>query len=121
MGQRLRRLKLERACAASVMQRPVEALIEPRRNMLAQLSARVDRALPLTWQKARTRLDHAAASLRALDPEAVLERGYVILSNEWGIVKSVADTSVGERVSIRMTDGRVGAEVTSIQPKGGSL
>ena len=67
------------------------------------------------------RLDHAAASLRALNPEAVLERGYVILSNEKGIVKRAAEAAIGERVSIRMADGTLGAEVKSIQPKGDSI
>ncbi len=120
-GQKMRRLKLERACAASALQRPVETLIDPRRAALEQLAVRMDRALPLTQQKARTRLDHAAASLRALNPEAVLERGYVILSNEKGIVKRTAETAIGEHVSIRMADGTLGAEVKSIQPKGDNI
>lgn len=120
-GQKLRRLKLERACAASALQRPMETLIAPRRETIRQWTVRMDQALPLIQQKARTRLEHAAASLRALNPESVLERGYVILSNEKGIVKRAAEVAVGERVSIRMADGLLGAEVTSIQPKGESI
>lgn len=119
-GQKLRRLKLERVCAASALQRPVNALIEPRRVALAQWSGRLENALPVIQQKARHRLDHAAASLRALDPAAVLERGYAILSNGAGIIQRAADAEAGERVSIRMADGTLGATVTSIQPKVGA-
>ena len=119
-GQKLRRLKLERVCAASALQRPVNALIEPRRVALMQWSGRLEKTLPVIQQKARHRLDHAAASLRALDPAAVLERGYVILSNDAGMIQRVADAEVGERVSIRMADGTLGATVTSIQPKVGA-
>ena len=119
-GQKLRRLKLERVCAASALQRPVNALIEPRRVALAQWSGRLEKTLPVIQQKARHRLDHAAASLRALDPAAVLERGYAILSNDAGIIQRAADAEAGERVSIRMADGTLGATVTSIQPKVGA-
>ncbi|MGX8705569.1 MAG: exodeoxyribonuclease VII large subunit [bacterium] len=119
-GQKLRRLKLERVCAASALQKPVNALIEPRRVALAQWSERLDQALPVIQQKARHRLDHAAASLRALDPAAVLERGYAILSNGAGMIQRAADAEAGERVSIRMADGTLGATLTSIQPKVGA-
>ena len=120
-GQRLRRMKLERASSASSLRRPVETLIDPRRAALAQLTARMDRALPLTCQKARTRLDHTAASLRALDPEAVLERGYAIVSSERGIVMRADAVAVGDDIHIRMAGGTLDAAVTSIQPKGDSI
>ena len=120
-GQRLRRMKLERACSASSLRRPVETLIDPHRAALAQLTARMDRALPLTCQKARTRLDHTAASLRALNPGAVLERGYAIVSSERGIVNRADAVAVGDDIRIRMAGGTLDAAVTSIQPKGESI
>ena len=120
-GQRLRRMKLERASSASSLRRPVETLIDPHRAALAQLTARMDRALPLTCQKARTRLDHTAASLRALNPGAVLERGYAIVSSERGIVNRADAVAVGDDIRIRMAGGTLDAAVTSIQPKGESI
>jgi len=115
-GQRMRRLKLDRACAASAMQRPSEALIAPRRAALELAGDRASRALPLTQQKARTRLEHAAASLRALDPSAVLERGYAVVSVGERLLTGVGDARPGQDITVRMADGRLGARVTIIQP-----
>ena len=116
-GQRIRRMRLEKACAASVFSRPADSLIAPRRRALDELSRRANRALPLAMDRARTRFRHAEASLRALDPVAVLERGYAIVEGAEGIVDSVSRASVGERLSIRLKDGRLGAHITSVEPE----
>ena len=114
-GQQLRRMKLEKLCAASAMARPAEAMILPRRAMLDQLSRRADAALPIRLEKARARLQHAEASLRALDPEAVLERGYAIVEGAGGIVEGARGVHIGDNVTIRLSDGRLGADITSIE------
>ncbi len=114
-GQQLRRMKLEKLCAASAMARPAEAMILPRRAMLDQLSRRADAALPIQLEKARARLQHAEASLRALDPEAVLERGYAIVEGAGGIVEGARGVHIGDNVTIRLFDGRLGADITSIE------
>ncbi|MBR2697873.1 MAG: exodeoxyribonuclease VII large subunit [Clostridia bacterium] len=114
-GQQLRRMKLEKLCAASAMARPAEALILPRRAMLDQLCRRADAALPHRLEKARARLQHAEASLRALDPEAVLERGYAIVEGPEGIVEGARGVHIGDNVTIRLFDGRLGADITSIE------
>ena len=114
-GQQLRRMKLEKLCAASAMARPAEAMILPRRTMLDQLSRRADAALPIQLEKARARLQHAEASLRALDPEAVLERGYAIVEGAGGIVEGARGVHIGDNVTIRLSDGRLGADITSIE------
>lgn len=119
-GQQLRRMRLEKLCAASALRRPSEIMIAPRRLALERLSERADKTLPLTMDRARTRLRHAEASLRALDPEAVLDRGYAIVEGAGGIVDGVSRVRVGEGVSIRLADGRLGANITSIESKGGS-
>ncbi|MBR1558964.1 MAG: exodeoxyribonuclease VII large subunit [Clostridia bacterium] len=117
-GQSMRRLRLSKLCAASVLQRPIETIVEARRPMLALMDARLRRTLPTIRDKARARLDHAAASLRALDPEAVLERGYAIVSDGRGLIDRTAKVGPGDIVNIRMADGTLDAEVTSIHPKG---
>lgn len=117
-GQRLRRLKLERICAASVLQRPVDVMITPRQLMLDQADTRLRKALPLFQDKARTRFERASASLRALNPNAVLDRGYAILTDERGILKRAKDAEMGQRVAIHMADGTLGAEIRSIETVG---
>lgn len=117
-GQKLRRVKLEKLCASAAMTRPSEVLIAPRRAELERLIERSGRAMPQIMTKTRMRLSHAEASLRALNPEAVLDRGYAIVEGPGGIVHKAAEAAVGQHVSIRMADGRLGADVTSIERQG---
>ena len=117
-GQRLRRLKLERICAASVLRRPLDVMITPRKLMLDQAEARLRKALPTAQDKARMRFERTSASLRALNPNAVLDRGYAILTDERGILKRAKDADMGQRVAIRMADGALGAEILSIETVG---
>ena len=117
-GQRLRRLKLERACAASVFQKPAELLTAPRRMALDQMEMRLMKALQVIQDRARTRLERASASLRALNPNAVLDRGYAILTDERGILKRVRNVKMGQEVAIRMADGSLNAEIKSIETMG---
>ena len=119
-GQRLRRLRLERASQATAMQRPSQILIAPRRTALELCGDRIKRAMPARMERARHRLDKAQAALRTLNPDSVLDRGYAIIENG-GIVGGVAGLRQGDDVRIRMRDGTAGARVTSVEPKDGSL
>lgn len=118
-AQQIRRMKLEKLCASQVLSKPTEQLIAPRLSMLEQLSQRADVAIPIILDRARTRLSHAEASLRALNPEAVLDRGYAIVEGAKGLIDDVSDVSVGDNVSIRLSNGALGANITSIRSKDG--
>lgn len=114
-GQRVRRLQLQRLCEAPSMARPAEALVAPRRAALDSLDERLRRAMDAGLDRARQRLEHAETALRAMNPAAVLNRGYAIVSREGAIVTDVAGVQPGDAVTIRMADGSLGAAVTSIQ------
>ena len=70
-------------------------------------------------QKQRHRLDALSASLRALHPDAVLERGYAIVRREGRIVGSVAALRAGACVIAQLRDGEFEANITAIAPKDG--
>ena len=116
-AQKLRRLNLEKVCASTVFRQPAQAMIVPRREGLDRLRQRMEAAMPRVLELARRRLDAADTSLRALNPAAVLDRGYAIVSTGAGIAARVSDVEVGEPISIRMADGRIGANVTRIDPE----
>ena len=116
-GQQLRRMRLEKLCAASSLIRPMEVLIGPRLQAVERLTERAAKAMPATLERARTRLSHAETSLRALSPEAVLDRGYAIVTGEKGILTGISGAKAGEHVSVRFADGTLLADITSIQPK----
>lgn len=120
-GQQYRRMRLEKLCAASTMARPAEALILPHRRQLEQLGRRADAALPLRLEKAHARLQSVEASLRALNPEAVLDRGYAIVEGEGGIIENARGVQIGDAVTVRFADGRLGANITSIEKEGDAV
>ena len=113
-GQRLRRLRLEKLSASAAMARPGQALIEPRRTQLMQLSQRLEAAMPAILRAERHRLDALAASLRALNPESVLERGYAIVRQGDAIVPRACAVSADALIRVRMADGELSANVTQI-------
>lgn len=68
----------------------------------------------------RRRLGETAARLDALSPLAVLGRGYALARRESDgrIVRSDRDVSVGDSIELQLASGRIGAEVTRLDPDG---
>lgn len=118
-AQRVRRLSLQRLAEAPALKLPVQALVAPRRLAVGQLDQRLRAAMPVTLERARHRLNALEASLRALDPEAVLERGYAIVRQEGRIVSSVGTLQKGDSITARLRDGELKANITAIAPKDG--
>ncbi|HEY1013240.1 MAG TPA: exodeoxyribonuclease VII large subunit, partial [Herpetosiphonaceae bacterium] len=78
----------------------------------------IDRLLERSRQLSETRLEMQrlhlrafAQTLRALNPEATLERGYAVVTrqSDGAVVMSPADVGAGERLSIRLRDGSLPA------------
>lgn len=60
----------------------------------------------------QTRLAGLSSMLDALSPLKVLGRGYSLAKNEAGkVVTSVRDVELGERISLRLSDGQLGCTV----------
>ncbi|HET6645961.1 MAG TPA: exodeoxyribonuclease VII large subunit, partial [Pyrinomonadaceae bacterium] len=67
-------------------------------------------------EESRTRLGLAAASLDALSPLAVLQRGYAIAQDESGnLLRDAQSTSVGDSVRVRLARGRINTRVETIE------
>ena len=113
----LKRLALEKLCASGVMIAPDRALIQPRRAALDQLDARARAAMPMALERAGHRLKALEASLRALDPEAVLERGYAALRQGDGFVDSVEKANPDIPLWIMLSDGQIKASIVNIERK----
>lgn len=93
---------------------------------LASRIARNDRRLALIEQRIRSNASEltdnreramatAVARLDALSPLAVLTRGYSITQNSSGdVIRNVHQTDVGERIKVRVANGRLSAEVKEL-------
>jgi exodeoxyribonuclease VII large subunit len=66
-------------------------------------------------EEARTRLGLAAASLDALSPLAVLQRGYAIAQDKSGhLLREAGSVKVGDSIRVRLAKGRIDARVESV-------
>lgn len=113
-GQRMRRMALERLGSATVLAMPGRTLIEPRRARLEGVERRLTAAMPVRLERCRHRLDALAASLRALDPASVMDRGYAVVRQRERIVPraALADGTLPLRVCF--ADGELKANITAV-------
>jgi exodeoxyribonuclease VII large subunit len=73
-------------------------------------------AMEMQLQQARERLGLAAASLDALSPLAVLQRGYAIAQDKSGaLLRDAKLVSVGDEVRVRLVKGRLNTRVESVE------
>ncbi len=87
-----------------------------RGNEVAVLRDRARRVIGHALDRAEDDLEHRLARVRALSPLATLRRGYAVLSDADGtLFSSVADIGPGRSVTIRVADGRIGADVTEVE------
>ena len=67
-------------------------------------------------------LDRRVASLEALSPVAILNRGYALVFDAKGeLVKDAALLRAGDEVSARLARGRIRARVSGTEPESGGL
>ncbi|HKP82283.1 MAG TPA: exodeoxyribonuclease VII large subunit [Pyrinomonadaceae bacterium] len=77
-------------------------------------SSSCDAAMEFKLQQGRERLALAAASLDALSPLGVLQRGYAIAQDASGrLLRDAATVAEGDAVSVRLAKGKLNARVES--------
>ena len=101
--------------ASSRAFRLLENRILSERQSLDNTRERAVRTARERISTARTELSRMQAQLRALDPSAVLERGYAILTDESGrALSGVSTMHAGDAVAIRMRDGTADARIERV-------
>ena len=118
-GQRVRRLALERLTASTVLTSPGRTLIEPRLNQLEAIERRLCMVMPARLERCRHRLDALSASLRALDPASVMDRGYAVVRQEGHIVPRATLANGELPLRVCFSDGELLADITAIESKDG--
>lgn len=95
------------------------ARIRSGQQRLDEFLHRAGVALVHRLQLQRTRLAGVEQRLLALNPLAVLERGYSVVTDEQGqVVRRVAQVQLGASVRVQVSDGRFGARVTGVERDG---
>ena len=54
-------------------------------------------------------------TLRQLDPNAVLRRGYSLVKKGSAIVVSASGVIVGDEITVQLSSGEIGAKVTDVR------
>ena len=88
-----------------------EKIVGSRREDTSELNKRAADALKMLLLKSRNTLSVSSEKLSVLNPLSVLARGYSVLEGGRGVVKSVKDVSIGDRISVILSDGKLSAEV----------
>ena len=97
--------ELDRLAASRVLTSPA-ASFEDRSVTVDRLSGRLARAQNNILEKKTALLKSGAASLSALNPMAVLSRGYgAVFAADGSVIKSVESLSVGDTVKLTLSDG----------------
>ncbi len=92
--------------------------LDVRREQVAALRARADRCAQQVVATLAGDLDGARGQVRALSPQATLDRGYAVVqrTGDGGVVRDPADAAEGTPVRLRVAGGELAALVTSARP-----
>ena len=94
----------------------VQSRLNNARSRFDAASSACDTAMQLKVQEGHERLALAAASLDALSPLGVLQRGYAIAQDAAGKpLRDAASVSQGDAVSVRLAKGRLNTCVETIE------
>lgn len=104
------RLRLQQALLAPALRRVPERL-RTAQHAFERLGARLDGAAQAQVDRARRRLDGAAARLAGLDPAAPLARGFVRVDDGAQAVASASALRPGQMLRLRFADGDVWVRV----------
>ncbi|MBE6713963.1 MAG: exodeoxyribonuclease VII large subunit [Ruminococcaceae bacterium] len=88
--------------------------VEDRRMQVLSLSQRLEAGGITFTEKKKAVLIKNTAALEALNPLAVLTRGYTAVFSQNMVVKSVKDVSVGQKIELRLADGKMDATVNEV-------
>ncbi|MFP5411450.1 MAG: exodeoxyribonuclease VII large subunit [Gammaproteobacteria bacterium] len=113
-AQRLRR--------AGALDRLAARMRAPRADLARQRLEALERRLASAVREALAqrgrRVDAAAAALALVSPQAVLDRGYAIVSSPDGaVLRDAARARPGDPLSVRLASGRLDATVTATRPE----
>ena len=112
------RTQLDRLSATRVLTSP-EGVYRLRREIVTALEKRLNLSVSRHLGRKRQSMERVTASLGALNPLAVLGRGYALVQTEAGkVIPAAAELKVGDRVSLRFADGSARVRVEEIAEEG---
>lgn len=90
-------------------------IVNDRRMELIHISEKLDMITEKRIDKAKTTLVASLSKLEALNPLAVVARGYCVVSADGVTLKSVEQVNIGEKIDVKIKDGTISATVNEIR------
>ena len=117
-GQRLRRLRLEKCMASAALSDPARLTAGPReKTALSEKRLREAMAKRLSTENAR--LSELNRTLRAVSPQAVLDRGYAAVKKGGCYVSRAEQLRSRDQIELILSDGVRRAQVLEEEEHGG--
>lgn len=117
-GQRLRRLRLEKCMASAALSDPARLTAGPReKTVLSEKHLREAMAKRLSTESAR--LSELNRTLRAVSPQAVLDRGYAAVKKGGRYVSRAEQLRSRDQIELILSDGVRRAQVLEEEEHGG--
>ncbi len=110
-----RREYLSRLSASRALTSPMN-VIDDKRMQLASLYERMTLAENNHLSLDKARMSASVGKLEALNPLAILSRGYsAVYDADGGIVKKTSQMKIGQTVTLHLADGEADAEIRSVR------
>ena len=113
IGQNLDRLTLEldKLSHHYALRQPM-SLVDQKTQMVDELARRLESESSHYLETLKQRLSSIDSHLNALNPTAVLRRGYAMVESARGIISSVHNIDTGEAATVRLHDGTLDTKIT---------
>lgn len=121
LSNRLRsaRRDLENLTSRRVMKSPA-LLLDDKNMRLSHVTDRLEASYAKAFSQKRSEFAKKISQLEALSPLSVLSRGYSVAFDESEkLIKSVSDIKRGDKITLRVSDGRISAEVCGAEKDNG--
>ncbi|MBR3927631.1 MAG: exodeoxyribonuclease VII large subunit [Clostridia bacterium] len=112
-----KRMRLSAIAKSSCLSHPTRMLIDDKRRTLKWYKELIDRTLYAITDRKRKDLNGLMDILNAVNPENVLKRGYSVVYKDGNLLKSAQGLQNGEKITIRMQDALIHADVKSVTGK----
>lgn len=109
--------RLKMIVSSDVMSSPARS-VEKKEQQVEELRIKITNALSQRISNAENELQKLISGLHAMDPLAVLDRGYAVVSLEKTglMISDAGELSAGDEIGIRFRDGAVRARVEETSP-----
>ncbi len=106
--------KLDNYKKSNVLSNPL-VMLDDKRMELVDASDKLINAMLLIHRDFKNQLEQSAGKLNALNPLAVLSRGYgAVFDKELKVIKSIKDLNINDEITVKLSDGEVNASVKEI-------